>query len=428
MSATFQLAIHLFLQLSVILIVCRVCGRLLRFVGQTQVVGEMVAGVLLGPSLFGFIAPSAQQILFPTRLTTMVAGVAHTTVHPSMLILYALSQVGLVLYMFAVGMELDLSTLTKHSKAALSVSLSGVLLPCILGGALGVFLVNDRRLFTDKMVGWQAGLFLASAMSITAFPVLARILFEAGITKTRMGTLCIGAAAFGDAYAWCLLACVIAAIKSSYAIALMAIGGGILYTLAMLKVGKPLLKRLEKAVEREGKVSTETLSIVLMVLMLAAWLTDYLGIYSVFGAFIVGIAVPRGKLTEGIQRMIGPITVSLFLPIYFIYSGLSTRMNMLLNPSLAGVSILVILIAFLSKGGGCFLASLGSGMNWRDSIAVGALMNARGLMELILVNIALEKGLIQPGLFTILVLMAIVTTLVASPLFKFLYTKHPLPE
>lgn len=410
MGGNFQLAIHLFLQLTVILIVCRIVGRLLRHLGQTQVVSEMVAGVLLGPSLLGLIAPDVQNFLFPRNA--------------SMSILYALSQIGLVLYMFLIGLNLNRRLLTEHSQNAVCISVAGILTPVLMGGTLGVMISGNRSLFTAQIVSWQAALFVASAMSITAFPMLARILYESGMAQTKIGTLAISAAAFDDASAWCLLACVIATVKGSLVIAALAIGGGAAYALFMVFVGRRWFRWFDTVTMRDDGVSGETLALLLLVLTFCAWLTDLIGIYSVFGAFICGVVMPRSLFAREVMQMLEPLTVSLLLPIFFVYSGLNTQMNLLVEPSLFGIAVATIVIAFVCKGGGCGVASRCVGTSWREAAAIGSLMNARGLMELILVNIALEKGLITHGLFTILVLMAIVTTLAASPLFHWIYGRE----
>ena len=421
MSGTFQLTIHLFLQLAVILISCRLVGKLLRYLGQPQVVGEMVAGVLLGPSLLGLLTPDGQRWLFP-----VISQDGAT--HPSMAILYALSQVGLVLFMFLIGLELNVRLLNQHSREALAISLSGVLVPAVLGGFFGYLTGANSGLFASAIQPWQAAIFMASAMSITAFPVLARILYDAGHTQTRIGTLAISAAAVNDAMAWVLLACVIAAVKGSATIALLAAGGGLAYTLAMVFIGRPLFRGFERMTTRDEGVRPETLALALAILMACAWFTDLIGIYAVFGAFILGLVMPRGRFAEGVRRSVEPLTVSLLIPVFFVYSGLNTHLNLLVDSSLLGVAILTIIVAFACKGGGCLLAAKSVGATWRDSAAIGVLMNARGLMELMLANIALERGLITPAMFTILVLMAIVTTLAASPLYHLLYRPGTEPQ
>lgn len=419
MPTNFDLAVHLFIQLAVILAVCRVSGFLFRYLGQTQVVSEMIAGVLLGPSLFGLIAPSVQQFLFPLKLT--ISGTTTTIVHPSMTILYALSQIGLVLYMFLIGLQFNTKHISEHFKYAATISLSGVIPPMLIGGALGVAVARNNDLFLNHIALWQAALFLGSAMSITAFPMLARIIYENGIADTKIGTLAIGAAAFDDAAAWSLLAIVLATTKNSPAIALLAIGGGIAYALAMVFFGRRLFRRFFRVNPQDNSVPIETFSVLLLVLMLCAWFTDAVGIYSIFGSFIAGTVMPRGRFAEESRGLLEYLTVSFLLPIFFVYSGLNTQIKLLLQPSVFGMAVFIVAIAFISKGGGCFLATRLGGASWREAAVVGVLMNARGLMELILINIGLDKGLISPALFTILVLMATLTTVAASPLFNLLY-------
>jgi Kef-type K+ transport system membrane component KefB len=426
-----NLAVHLFLQLSLIVLLCRISGRLLRRLGQTQVVSEMVAGIVIGPSVFGMLWPQAQQWLFPARQAVGAGAAAAQVLHPNMAVLYALSQLGLVLYMFLLGTELDLKLLAGNTRDTVAVSLSGILVPCAVGALLGVWMSADRRLFPESVSSWQCALFAASAMSITAFPMLARILQEFGITNTRMGTLAVGAAALDDAIAWVLLACVMASVESAPMVAVLAVGGATAYALVMPTLVRPMLRRFETSVQRNNGTSPETFGWTILILMLCAWFTDLIGIHSVFGAFICGLCMPRGRFVQELQKTVQPLTMTLLLPIFFVYSGLNTRLNLLLDPGLLGVALLVICAAFACKGGGCLLASRAVGATWREAAGIGILMNARGMMELILVNIAREKGLITDGLFTILVAMALATTLAASPLFACLFRRaapHPAAE
>lgn len=420
-AGAFELAVHLFLQLTIILLTCRLMGRLLRRLGQTQVVSEMVAGVVLGPSLLGILFPSVQAWLFPKTL--QLGG--QSVIHPNMAILYALAQIGLVLYMFLIGLGMDTHILSKHSRDAVAVSVSGIAVPVVMGGIMGYLLASDSRLFAREVAGWEGGLFMASAMAITAFPMLARILTETGLSGTRMGTLAIGAAAFDDAAAWCLLACVIASTNNNPEIAVLAIAGGALYALIILTVGRRLFSWFGRVTARDNAVRIETIAVLMTLLMFCAWVTDKIGIYAIFGAFILGLSMPRGQFSDEVRRTVEPVTVSLLLPMFFVYSGLSTRLDVLVDPSLLSLAVLVILVAFICKGLGCGMAARAVGLNNRESATLGILMNARGLMELILVNIALERGLIHQNLFSILVLMAIVTTLSASPLFNLLNRGAP---
>lgn len=428
MPTNHQIAVQLFLQLAVILLTCHFAGRILRYFGQTQVVSEMIAGVLLGPSFLGLIAPNLQQFLFPATLTLNLDGGITTNIrHPSMIILYALSQLGLVLYMFLIGLQFNTQLLTKHIRQAGLLSLAGIFAPLILGGFLGLYLSNNQSLFSSHIVPWQAGLFIASAMLITAFPMLARIIYESGIANTKIGTLTISAAALDDAVAWAMLAIVIATSKNSPVIAILTIGGGIIYAITMIYLGRPVFRLFSHATAKTGAVTPTLLLFTLFFLMLCAWFTDLVGIYAIFGAFMVGTVMPRGAFSEQIGKFIEYLNVCLLLPIFFVYSGLNTQIGLLIKPSLLWITLGTIIVAFLCKGGACFLVTRVSGESWRDAALVGSLMNARGLMELILINIGLENNLITPSLFTVLVMMAIATTVAASPLFKWFAKSAPKP-
>jgi Kef-type K+ transport system membrane component KefB len=417
-----DLTVRLFLQLAVILAACRLCGWLGRRVGQTQVVSEMVAGVLLGPSLFGLMAPEAQAWLFPKTLPATASGSG--AMHPSMLILYALSQLGLVLYMFLIGMEFNHRLILGRIKHASLVSGAGIAVPLVLGGMAALTLRKDADLFAAHVTPGAGALYLGAAMSITAFPMLARILHEKGVARTPMGTLALAAGSSDDAAAWCLLALVLSYLEGSWLIALLAIGGGGLYVLLMLTVGRPLLRRLERRAERDGGVQPGVLATALLVLMLAAFTTDAVGIYAVFGAFIAGVAMPRGRFTEGAIPHLDLLTTTFLLPVFFVYSGLNTQVALLDSAGLWLLAALLILLSIAGKGVACLVAARLSGEEWRESIAIGVLMNARGLMELIILNIGLQRGIITPTLFTIMVLMAIVTTLMTSPLFELVYGRR----
>ncbi len=413
-----DLTVKLFLQLAVILAACRVCGWIgRRFFGQTQVVSEMVAGVLLGPSLFGLLVPEAQAWLFPK---TLPAGGPH----PSMLILYALSQIGLVLYMFIVGMEFNHRLILGRVRHASLVSGAGIAVPLALGALAALTLRGDADLFAPHVTPGAAALYLGAAMSITAFPTLARILHEKGIARTRLGTLALAAGSSGDAAAWCLLALVLSYLEGSWLIAILAIGGGGLYVLAMLLLGRPLLRVLDRGVDGQGRIAPGTLVGALLVLMLGAFITDVVGIYAVFGAFIAGIAMPRGRFADAAIGHLEPLTTTFLLPVFFVYSGLNTQIGLLASLAIWRVAVILVALAIVGKGVACLLAARVSGEAWRESVAIGVLMNARGLMELIILNIGLQHGIITPTLFTIMVLMAVVTTLMASPLFELVYGRR----
>jgi Kef-type K+ transport system membrane component KefB len=376
---------------------------------------------LLGPSFLGLLSPGFQSFLFPKTLPLVMDGATKMIPHPSMMLLLGLSQLGLVLYMFMIGLEFNTGILSKHWRSAGMISSSGVLAPLFLGGGLGWILVTQQGLFPDIVAPWQAALFMGAAMLITAFPMLARIIYESGISNTKIGTLALSAAAFDDAIAWAILAVVVATSKNSVMVAVLAVVGGILYFVVMALIGKPFFKKLFSNIKlSEQNSHVRPFVLLLLILMGCAWFTDKVGIYSIFGAFILGVMMPRCDFTRNARRLIEPLTVSILLPIFFVYSGLNTQLNVLVQPSLLGATIAIILVAFICKGGACFLGSRLSGMSWREAGLIGVLMNARGLMELLLVNIGRENGLISPALFSMLVLMTIFTTAAASPLFNLL--------
>ena len=404
-----QLSVAFFLQMFVILAVCRIVGTLARRIGQPQVVGEMIAGVLLGPSLFGLFFPGLQKQLFPPD---------------SLKILYVGSQVGVGLYMFLVGVEFKRDLFASRVRSAVAVSVSGMLAPFALGSGLALWLIGVPGLFSDKATQFEAILFLGAAMSITAFPMLARIIYERGLTGTALGTLALAAGAIDDMAAWCVLAIVLASFGGGALMAIKAIAGGLAYGVLVLTVGRRLLAHLGAAAERTGKVTPTMLAITLMCFTLGAWTTDAIGIHAVFGGFLLGAAMPRGLFTRELTRQLESFAVVFLLPMFFTFSGLNTRLDMVNNLQMLLLALVILAAAILGKAGACWAAARLNGEDNRTALAVGTLMNARGLMELIILNIGLQKGIIQPALFSMMVLMAIVTTLMASPVFELVYGRR----
>jgi Kef-type K+ transport system membrane component KefB len=406
-----ELAALFFLQAGFILLVCRAVGWLAARAGQPQVVAEMVAGFLIGPSFFGWIAPDAQATLFPQDTRK---------------ILFVVSQIGLVLYMFCVGLEFRSDHMIKHGRRAAAVSFAGIAAPFVLGGSLGLMLLEYGGFFTEKVRSAHAVLFVGAAMSITAFPMLARIIYERGIAGTALGTLALAAGALDDAAAWIILAVVVGSFSGSAMLGVIAAAGGLLYVMIVFGGARPLFRRLNTAAEGHGGAAPWMLATTLAALALGAWFTDLVGIYSVFGAFMLGAAIPRGVLTRDLQHRIEPLTTALLLPFFFVYSGLNTRLALVNTVWLWTVAGAVFVAACAGKGVACWLAARATGASRRDALGVATLMNARGLMELILLNIGLQRGLITPTLFTILVLMAIGTTLMTGPLFSYVYGRDPV--
>ncbi|MEW6158019.1 MAG: cation:proton antiporter [Verrucomicrobiota bacterium] len=401
-----ELSVAFFLQMFFILAICRIVGIAARRIGQPQVVGEMIAGVLMGPSLFGLFWPELQAQIFPKD---------------SLKVLFVGSQLGVGVYMFLVGVEFKTELFRGSIRSAAAVSISGMLVPFLLGSLMALWLIHVPGLFSEKATRFEAMLFLGAAMSITAFPMLARIIYERGLTGTALGTLALAAGAIDDAAAWCILAIVLASFGGGQWIAVKAIAGGVLYGVIVVTIGRKLLTRLGTAAERAGGLRPPLLAVTLMLLMLGTWVTDAIGIHAVFGGFLMGIAMPRGLFAQELQKQLEPFAVVFLLPMFFTFSGLNTRLDMVNNPELLLIALAVLLAACIGKGAACWAAARLNGVDNRTALAVGTLMNARGLMELIIINIGLQKGVIEPALFSIMVLMAIVTTLMASPLFELVY-------
>lgn len=406
-----------FLQMAVIIAACRIVGLLGKKIGQPQVVCEMIAGVILGPSLLGHFFPDTMKWIFtPESRDILKVG----------------AQLGVGLYMFMVGMEFRTDHFRSRAKSAASVSIAGMMVPFLLGALLAPWLLTIPGLFAESVRFHEAALFMGAAIAITAFPMLARIIYERGLSGTSLGTLALAAGAIDDAAAWCVLAIVLASFGGADAglfgiavnPAVLAIGGAALYAVFMFTIGRRLLAKLGKLAERHGEVGLPLLAACLVLFCLSACYADVIGIHAVFGGFILGVAMPRGVLTEGLVKKLEPFTVVFLLPMFFTFSGLVTQLNVLIQPAILLVAVAVLAASILGKGVACWAAARLNGENNRTSLAVGALMNARGLMELIIINIGLQRGIIGIPLFSILVVMAIATTLMTSPIFELVYGRH----
>ncbi|WEK00729.1 MAG: cation:proton antiporter [Candidatus Sphingomonas phytovorans] len=400
-------SVHFFLQLAVILLACRVVGWAgKKFLGQPQVVGEMIAGVILGPSLLGLLFPGLQGAIFPKETRS---------------VLYAGSQLGVGLYMFLVGTTLQLDKFKSKAKSAMSVSFAGIAAPFLIAFLITPFLLGVPGLFAKDISSANATLFMGACIALTAFPMLARIINERGLADTSLGTLSLTAGAFDDAVSWCVLAIVLATFGGGPGVAVLAIGGGLAYAAFIILFGQRLLAPLGRAVERAGEMSVTVLAITLMLFCMSAFLMDAVGIHAIFGGFILGVVMPRGLFAEQLRKKIEPLAVVLLLPMFFTYSGLNTRLDMVNSATLLLIALGILAASILAKGGACYLAARIAGEDNRTALGIGALMNSRGLMELIIINIGLQKGIIGPTLFSMLVLMAIVTTMMAGPLFELVY-------
>ena len=404
-----QLAVHFFLQLAVILAVCRMVGAVAARLGQPQVGAEMIAGVLLGPSLFGLVLPEWQRWLFPWDPTQ--AG------RDTQSYLFPVSQLGLALYMFVVGLEFRFDILQRRLASSVAVSVAGMVAPFVLGGGLAWIFFHQTSLFPARTSLFEAVLFLGASMCITAFPMLARIIHFKKLTGTIMGTVALGAGAIDDAAAWCLLAVVLASFDNDPGRAMLNIGGGVAYVAFTLALVRPLLARGQGGLIKEGGLTEAGLVVGLALMALGAWFTDLIGLHAVFGAFVMGVAMPRGVVSRDLIGRIQPLTVALLLPLFFAFSGLNTKITLLNSAFLWLMCGAVLVAAILGKGVACWLAARATGISHREALGIGTLMNARGLMELIIINIGLQRGVISAELFSVLVIMAVVTTLMASPLF-----------
>ncbi len=398
---------QILLQLIVILIVVHIFGYLCKLIGQQWVIGEILAGLALGPSLLGLLAPGLKGLLFPAS---------------SLPTLQTLGDIGLVLYMFSLGARLDTHLMLRQSRRAIVVSLSGIILPLMLGASLAYFL------YPAGFGGPKANLLsfmllVGSAMAITAFPVLARLLADKNMLGTRIGMLALTCAAVGDVLAWCLLALVVAIIHANGLTSVaLTVGSTIVFIGVMFAIMRPLLAYVERRIQ--SKQLLITLSLVL--LLLSAYVTSMIGIHPVFGAFLMGIILPRRATFIEQVRSLDQVNTVIFLPLFFVFSGLRTQIGLLNSPTLWLICLLVLLIACVSKIVGSTLPMRWMGDSWRESLSLGVLMNTRGLVELIVLNIGLDLGVLSPTLFSMLVIMAVVTTMMASPLLPLLGYKQSI--
>ena len=400
-----------FLQMFAILATCRLFGWLVRrWLHQPQVIGEMIAGVVLGPSLLGLLAPEFQAFLFPPE---------------SKAVLYVVAQLGIGLYMFLVGLDFRSDDFRANAPSAVAVSVSGILVPFLVAIIGTPFLMSVPGLFVAAVSRFNATLFLGAAIAITAFPVLARIIQERGLNGSLIGTLCLSAAAIGDAIAWCVLAVVLASLGAGPTVAVIAIVGGIVLSAVLIFLGPGLFAPLGRQAEREHAagqpLSTIVLVSALMLFALSAWFADVIGLHAVFGSFLIGTAMPRGIFASRLKQLLEPFTLVFLLPVFFTYSGLNTHLTMVNTAPLAWIALGVLAASVFGKLFACWAAARLGGLDNRSALGIGALMNARGLTELIILNIGLSAGIIGPALFSMLVFMAIVTTLMASPLFEWVY-------
>ncbi len=402
----------LLVQIITIIFVARLFGWICKRIGQPSVIGEMIAGIVLGPSLVGTMFPEYSALLFPDA---------------SLGNLRFLSQIGLILFMYVVGMELDLGVLKNKAKDAVIISHASIIIPFTLGLGLAYFIYTQ---FAPPGIEFMAfGLFMGIAMSITAFPVLARIVQERGLHRTRIGALAITCAAADDVTAWCILAAVIAIVKAgSFVSSLYVIGLSLGYVFLMLWVVKPFLKKIGELYSNKDTITKPVVAIFFLTLLISAYTTEIIGIHALFGAFMAGAIMPENMRFRSIFiEKVEDVSQVMLLPLFFVFTGLNTNIGLLDDPYMWKVCGFIILVAVIGKFLGSALTAKVVGQNWRDSLTIGALMNTRGLMELIVLNIGLELGVLSTEIFSMMVIMALATTFMTGPaldLIGFIYNRR----
>lgn len=387
-------------QIITIIVVARFFGWIFKKIGQPSVIGEIIAGIFLGPSVVGMYFPEFSLALFPVE---------------SLGNLQFLSQIGLILFMFVIGMELDLKVLKNKANEAVVISHASIIIPFALGISLAYFIYYK---FAPQGVEFLSfSLFMGIAMSITAFPVLARIVQERGIHKTKLGSIVITCAAADDITAWCLLAAVIAIVKAgTFESSLYVIGLAILYVLLMLFIVKPFFKRVGDLYSNSENLSKPVAAIFFLTLIISSYLTEVIGIHALFGAFMTGVIMPDvSKFRNIFIEKVEDVALILLLPLFFVFTGLRTQIGLINDPYLWKVTGFIILVAVVGKFVGSALAARFVGQNWKDSLTIGALMNTRGLMELVVLNIGYDLGVLTSEIFTMMVIMALVTTFMTGP-------------
>jgi Kef-type K+ transport system membrane component KefB len=400
--------VRVLIALVAVIAVGQLLARLFALVHQPPVIGEVVAGILLGPSLIG---PQASASILPPKVAPFLSVIA---------------QLGVILYMFIVGLELNAGLIKGRARAAVATSHASILVPFLLGSLLA--LVLYPRLSTSAVPFTNFALFVGVAMSITAFPVLARILTDLSLTRTELGVVAVSCAATDDVTAWCLLAFVVGVAQAQLGKGLLVVAGTVAYIAAMLLIVRPLVVRLARHPSAK-RLSRTAAGIVFVTLLASALTTELIGIHAIFGAFLLGALVPHDSdFARDFARRAEQIVTVLLLPAFFALTGMRTRIDLLSGVGpwlLCGV---IVLVATVGKFGGTFAAARLTGLSWRDAAALGALMNTRGLMELIVLNIGLDLGVISPTLFAMMVLMALATTMMTSPIVRSLLRVDPAKE
>ncbi len=389
------------LALTAVVVVGRLLGRVFRAVGQPAVIGEVIGGIVLGPSLLGQIAPDLSQFILPLTVAPFLGVIA---------------QLGVIIYMFLVGLDLNPGLLRGQVRATVAIAHASIAVPFALGAALALYL--HPRVASSEVPFTNFALFLGIAMSITAFPVLARILSERGMMTSRLGALALTCAAIGDVTAWCLLAFVVGVVQARIGHALLVAALTLVFIGVMFLAVRPVFARLSAA-SGEGPPTQGTIAIVLVSMLLAALTTDAIGVHAIFGAFLLGAVIPHeSALARSLKLGLHDLVTILLLPAFFALTGMRTQIGLVSGIDEWSICGLIVLVATAGKFGGTTVAARMTGLGWRDAAGLGVLMNTRGLMELIVLNVGLDLGVISPTLFTMLVVMALVTTVATTPILQ----------
>ena len=398
--------------LVIILVASQAMGWLFKKLKQPQVIGEVVAGICLGPSLLGHFAPSVAATVLPATILPALSTVA---------------QVGVVLFMFLVGLELDASTLRKQSQATIVISHASIVVPFVLGSTAALYFYP--RLGSSDVPFEVFALFMGVSMSVTAFPVLARILTDRGIQRTSLGVLALSCAAIDDVTAWCLLAFVVGVARHDATHVLPTLGLTFGYVAFVVMVARPFIERAARKLEGEKQISRGPVAVVFVGLLCSALITEYVGIHALFGAFLLGAVIPHeSRLARELMEKLSDVVTILFLPAFFAYTGLRTQIGLVNGGEAWVLCAALVVIACVGKVGGAFTSAVAVGIDVRSAARVGLLMNTRGLMELIVLNVGLDLGVLRPTLFAMLVLMAVMTTFLTAPGLALLGDERLEPE
>jgi Kef-type K+ transport system membrane component KefB len=397
----FDILLHVLLGLAVVIVSARVLGLLFKHFGQPPVIGEVIAGILLGPSFLGHVAPGAAAYLMPPTVSQYFG---------------VLAQIGVILYMFLVGLEVDMAGLRRGTQATIAISHASISVPFLLGAALALLIYP---VFSTPDVPFTVfALFMGVSMSVTAFPVLARILTDRRLHKTKLGAIALMCAAVDDVTAWCLLAVVVSIVQARVVGSVITVLLTVLYIALIIVIARPAIARWSRHVDGDqGELGQPVTAAALVLLLVSALTTEYIGIHAIFGAFLLGVVFPHdGRIARELTHRLHDVVIVLLLPAFFAFTGMRTQIGLVDGPVQWLWCLGIIAVACLGKFGGSAAAARLTGMGWRDAAALGILMNTRGLVELIVLNIGLDLKVLSPTLFTMLVLMALVTTFMTTPI------------